>query len=142
MCNASGVTTLDSLSSTKADYDNLVSCDVTDDFIVATSVELGGSFKLSYNGTLTSSLDFDATASDVESALEDVSNRGVSVTRSVAELDGGYTWLVTFDVEESSGHALLGTDSSLLSATSGMGNAAGTLTGTQADIEISDLTVK
>ena len=139
VCNASGVITLDSLSSTKADHDNVVLCDVTDDLVVATSVELGGSFKLSYNGTLTSSLNFDATVNEVELALESVSRRDVSVTRSTAEVDGGYSWLVTFDVEETRGHALLGTDSSLFSAISGISNSAGTLTGTQADIEISEI---
>ena len=139
VCNTSGVRTLDSLSGTKADYDNVVSCDVVDDFVVATSVELGGSFKLSYNGTLTTSLDYDATASEVQLALKDVSGRDITVTRSNAEVDGGYSWLVTFNVEETNGHALLGTDSSLLSATSGIGNTAGTLSGTQADIEISEV---
>lgn len=57
---------------------------------------LAGSFSLKYNGQTTNSLPFDASAADVETALESLCTVGdVAVTRTLGPANGGYTWLVT-----------------------------------------------
>ena len=67
---------------------------------VRVSVEEGkfmaGSFFLEYNGQVTGSIPFDASAAEVEAALETLCTVGdVAVSRSLGPADGGYTWLVT-----------------------------------------------
>lgn len=73
---------------------------VADVQAVRVSVEDGkfmaGSFLLEYNGQATGSIPFDASASEVETALETLCTVGdVAVSRSLGPANGGYTWLVT-----------------------------------------------
>lgn len=57
---------------------------------------ISGSFTLQYKGQRTLSIPFDATAGDVEAALESLCTIGdVAVTRTMGPANGGYTWLVT-----------------------------------------------
>lgn len=55
-----------------------------------------GSFFLEYDGQATGSIPFDASAVEVETALQDLCTVGdVAVTRTLGPANGGYTWLVT-----------------------------------------------
>ncbi|CAN0401594.1 unnamed protein product, partial [Hapterophycus canaliculatus] len=55
-----------------------------------------GSFFLEYNGQVTGSIPFDASAGEFEAALEALCTVGdVAVTRSLGPANGGHTWLVT-----------------------------------------------
>lgn len=57
---------------------------------------MAGSFVLEYNGQVTGSIPFDASAVEVETALETLCTVGdVAVSRSLGPANGGYTWLVT-----------------------------------------------
>lgn len=57
---------------------------------------VSGSFALEYDGQRTSSIAFDASSTEVETALENLCTIGdVSVSRTLGPANGGYTWLVT-----------------------------------------------
>lgn len=57
---------------------------------------VSGSFFLEYSGQLTGSIPFDASAAEVEAALEALCTVGdVAVSRSLGPASGGHTWLVT-----------------------------------------------
>lgn len=57
---------------------------------------MAGSFFLEYNGQVTGSIPFDASAVEVETAIEALCTVGdVAVSRSIGPANGGYTWLVT-----------------------------------------------
>lgn len=57
---------------------------------------LSGYFTLRYKGQRTHSIPFDASAGEVEAALESLCTVGdVAVTRSLGPANDGYTWLVT-----------------------------------------------
>lgn len=65
--------------------------------------QLGGSFTLSFEGETTTTLDFDASEADVESALQALQGVGdVEVSRApftgsdAATAEGAYSWYVTF----------------------------------------------
>ena len=64
------------------------------------SAAIGGKFSLSYGGEQTTDIDFDASASDVEAALEDLSTlrtHGVNVTlHSGPGSNGEQIWHITF----------------------------------------------
>ena len=60
---------------------------------------LSGSFKLSFKDATTDAIAFDASAAEMQTALEALSTipaSGLSVTRSNADGAGGYAWSVTF----------------------------------------------
>merc|ERR1712159_656329 len=57
--------------------------------------ELGGSYTLEYGGAVTSAIAFDASATDIDSALTPVVG-AVTVTRSTTTTEGGSTYSVTF----------------------------------------------
>ena len=62
-----------------------------------TSEALGGDFALDFRGQRTGYIAFDASAHDIETALESLSTIGsVDVVRSDPDENGGYTWSVTF----------------------------------------------
>lgn len=57
---------------------------------------ISGSFSMEYNGQVTGSIPFDASAVEVKGALESLCTvSDVAVTRSLGPANGGYTWLVT-----------------------------------------------
>lgn len=57
---------------------------------------VSGSFFLEYNGQATGSIPFDASALEVERALEELCTvRDVAVTRQIRDTHGAFTWLVT-----------------------------------------------
>ena len=63
----------------------------------APSNELGGTFRLFVGETVTEQIAFDAGADTVATALESLSSvHAVAVERSVAGLDHGFAWTVTF----------------------------------------------
>eukprot|EP00981_Chlorochromonas_danica_P003361 scaffold644_cov168-Ochromonas_danica.AAC.53 len=65
-----------------------------------TSTTIGGNFALSFRGERTYYLPYDATAREVEKALESLSTIGsVNVLRSVADENNGFTWVITFETE-------------------------------------------
>lgn len=67
---------------------------------------ISGSFFMEYNGQVTGSIPFDASAVEVETALENLCTVGdVAVTRSLGPANGGYTWLVTMIAAEKGGEA-------------------------------------
>lgn len=67
---------------------------------------LAGSFFLEYNGQLTGSIPFDASAAEVENALETLCTIGdVAVSRSLGPASGGHTWLVTMIAAAEGGEA-------------------------------------
>lgn len=83
---------------------------VADVQAVRVSVEDGkfmaGSFFLEYNGQVTGSIPFDASAVEVETALETLCTVGdVAVSRSLGPANGGYTWLVTMVAAAEGGEA-------------------------------------
>ncbi|CAM9473037.1 unnamed protein product, partial [Discosporangium mesarthrocarpum] len=58
---------------------------------------ISGTFTLMYDGQTTGDINFDATAREVEDALESMCTVGdVSVTRTLGPAEGGFTWLITF----------------------------------------------
>ncbi len=67
---------------------------------------LAGSFFLEYNGQRTGSIPFDASAAEVENALEALCTIGdVTVSRSLGPASGGHTWLVTMIAAAEGGEA-------------------------------------
>ncbi len=63
----------------------------------ATSEMIGGRYSLLFRGARSRYLPYNATALDVQRALEELATVGqVGVTRSNADENNGYTWLVTF----------------------------------------------
>ena len=65
-----------------------------------TSEKLGGDFTLEFDGQRTKYLPYDASASEVEVALNALSTIGnVNVVRTGPFEDDGYTWTVTFLTE-------------------------------------------
>ena len=61
--------------------------------------DIGGTFVLIHGSTATQEIACDASADDLESALETLpSVKAVSVSREVNGLDHGFTWSVTFFV--------------------------------------------
>ena len=62
---------------------------------------VSGSFVLKYNGQATGNIPFDASAVDVETALESLCTVGdVAVTRTLGPANGGHTWMVTIVTEK------------------------------------------
>ena len=58
---------------------------------------IGGSFRLGFEGQMTSSLPYDASANDVRLALERLTTLGVVVvSRTGPDYQNGYAWTVTF----------------------------------------------
>lgn len=67
---------------------------------------ISGSFFMQYNGQVTGSIPFDASAVEVETALETLCTVGdVAVTRSLGPANGGYTWLITMIAVADGGEA-------------------------------------
>lgn len=67
---------------------------------------MAGSFSLEYNGQVTGSIPFDASAVEVETALEALCTVGdVAVSRGLGPANGGYTWLVTMVAVAEGGEA-------------------------------------
>ncbi|RLN94099.1 hypothetical protein BBJ28_00020241, partial [Nothophytophthora sp. Chile5] len=59
--------------------------------------QLGGSFKLTFSSTTTADIPCDADASTLKSALETLGTVGtLDVSRSEADLQGGYIWTISF----------------------------------------------
>jgi hypothetical protein len=85
-------------SSSTSTSASLNGVDVTiSEAVKGTSSKIGGEFALSYLGSRTLYLPFDASARVVQNALESLSKIGkVDVTRSSADENNGYTWSVTF----------------------------------------------
>ncbi|KDO30965.1 hypothetical protein SPRG_04153 [Saprolegnia parasitica CBS 223.65] len=66
---------------------------------VATTVrgnQLGGTFKLLYNGSPTAALPAAATVTEMQTALQALGTGSLDVTRSGPDYQGGYTWTVSF----------------------------------------------
>jgi hypothetical protein len=67
--------------------------------------ELEGSFRLEFMGELTADIPFDATSAEMQSHLERLESIGaVSVTRSVADEQGGYSWDIEFISDKNAGN--------------------------------------
>jgi len=65
-----------------------------------TSEAIGGNFALSFRGERTVYVPYDADAREVKNILEELPTIGqVNVSRSSADENNGYTWLVTFQTE-------------------------------------------
>lgn len=78
---------------------------------------LSGSFAVEYDGQRTDAIVFDASAAEVEAALENLCTIGdVSVSRTLGPAKGGYAWLVTLVSAapgQEAGDGLVSTTSSL-----------------------------
>lgn len=67
--------------------------------------ELDGSFRLEFMGDLTADIPFDATSAEMQSHLERLDSIGaVSVTRSAADEQGGFSWDIEFLSGDNSGN--------------------------------------
>lgn len=76
-----------------------VTVDISE-IIDGTSSVIGGNFALSFRGARTYYLPYDASARDVQVALESLPTIGlVSVSQSAPDENNGYLWLVTFSTE-------------------------------------------
>lgn len=86
---------------------------------------VGGSFTLSLGGVSTGALAWDASAADMEAALEDLSTVGeVTVMRGAADGERGHTWSVTFvDVQNGGDVELLLADYSQLTGVGAVATA-------------------
>jgi hypothetical protein len=67
--------------------------------------ELDGSFRLEFMGYLTADIPFDASSAEMQSHLEHLDSIGaVSVTRSGADDQGGFTWDIEFISDDNAGN--------------------------------------
>lgn len=67
--------------------------------------ELEGSFRLEFMGELTADIPFDASSSVMQSKLESLDAVGaVSVTRSLADVQSGFTWEIEFLSDSNGGN--------------------------------------
>jgi hypothetical protein len=102
------------------------------------SAAVGGSFMLSFAGQhfestqTTGAIAYDATESQMETALQALSNVGtVNVTRTGPSIEGGYTWTVTYltdpgdlpEISPSSSALLSGLGATVLTSTQANGTA-------------------
>ena len=70
---------------------------ITDDTVRGTSIPVSGDFRLEFDGELTGYIPHNASPELVESSLDSLSNVGdVSVTRFGPDVNGCYSWEVTF----------------------------------------------
>jgi len=77
-----------------------------------------GSFKIQFNGEVTSSLAYDSTSTEVATALTKLSYiESVSVSREGPSAQNEYTWTVTFTGQQNAGNVLLMTTISDLTIT-------------------------
>ena len=66
---------------------------------------LDGSFRLEFMGDLTADIPFDASSAEMQHHLENIDSIGaVSVTRTVADEQGGFTWDIEFLSEDNAGN--------------------------------------
>ena len=67
--------------------------------------ELEGSFRLEFMGELTADIPFDASSSEMQSQLESIATVGaVSVSRSLADEQIGFTWEIEFLSDSNGGN--------------------------------------
>ena len=67
--------------------------------------ELEGSFRLEFRGELTADIPFDASSSEMQSHLESLDTIGaVSISRSMADEQNGFTWEVEFLSDSNGGN--------------------------------------
>ncbi|KAL3774885.1 hypothetical protein ACHAW5_007303 [Stephanodiscus triporus] len=86
-----------SLFSTEAELNSGNRVIVTDDTVRGTSEPVSGDFRLDFDGELTGYMPHDASPDLVKSSLDALPNIGeVSVTRIGPDVNGCYTWDVTF----------------------------------------------
>ena len=138
-CDITGLSSVDSSFDAHGGFFDAIICDVTDDFINATSTNPHGTFGLTYNGTYSQSLSTNATILDVEAAVEDITNKDVTVSRNIIDAGAGFEWLITFAIKESEGIELLGTDSALIASSISSSTSAKTLHGTSAAVVITEV---
>merc|ERR1711871_1835472 len=104
--------------------------------VIVTSVidgnYLGGTFKLDYKGVVTAALPYDATATQIKTELEKISDVGlVDVSESSASTEGGKTYTITF--KGISGDAYtLGSDATQLTGTGAVVKAMERIKGSKA----------
>ena len=96
----------------------------------ATSEVIGGRYSLLFRGARSRYLPYNATALDVQRALEELVTVGqVAVSRSSADENNGYTWLVTF-LTDLGPLDLIQFDGTSLTGTVATGNVAEIVVGT------------
>jgi hypothetical protein len=89
-----------SINTQWSDYNNKAVQVLVTRVTESTSAALSGYFALTFRGSRTGYLRYDDDAYKVERALESIDTIGdVSVTRSIADENNGYTWSVTFLTE-------------------------------------------
>ena len=87
--------------------------------------ELLGSFRLEFEDELTADIPFDASSAVLQSRLEELESVGaVSVSRSLADDQGGFTWHVEFLVREGNLPSIVAHGDGLRTSNTSAGGAA------------------